>query len=352
VSARVVHIGPHNTGSTALQSLMHGSREELLAQGVRYAGSSRHEAAAVRWVTDRMVAGQDRAHGANRWRQLVEELRTSEGRAVMSSEFFSDATDEQIERIIGELGTDTRIVITLRPLAKILPSQYQQYLQRGSVVRYGRWLNGIFNEPPYDRPTPSFWVRHRHDVLARRWARLVGADNVTAVVLDPRDFDFLPRAFEELLALKPGTLTGKEARENRSLTFAESELLRRFNNRFHAAELGKDLYAQLLRRLRDDLKERKPRPHEEKILTPDWAVERANQVAAEMAQELERSGVQVIGDLSLLSAVPLTGQQDVQPPLKKIDTPVAVHFAAALAAACDDVADARVRAALRRAAAG
>src|SRR5207249_2973145 len=39
---RLVHIGPPKTGTTAVQGAFHARRREVLAQGVRYAGRSRH----------------------------------------------------------------------------------------------------------------------------------------------------------------------------------------------------------------------------------------------------------------------------------------------------------------------
>ena len=37
---------------------------------------------------------------------------------------------------------------TLRSLTRILPSQWQQYLQNGYHFQYLEWLEGILSEPP------------------------------------------------------------------------------------------------------------------------------------------------------------------------------------------------------------
>jgi hypothetical protein len=39
--ARLLHIGPHKTGSTAVQGAFHLARERLAAQGVVYPGQGR-----------------------------------------------------------------------------------------------------------------------------------------------------------------------------------------------------------------------------------------------------------------------------------------------------------------------
>jgi hypothetical protein len=38
------------------------------------------------------------------------------------------------------------VVVTLRPLARILPSQWQQYLQNGYCMPYLEWLDGILSK--------------------------------------------------------------------------------------------------------------------------------------------------------------------------------------------------------------
>ena len=49
---------------------------------------------------------------------------------VLSSEFFADASPEAIRRVVGELDpAKVQVVVTLRPLARIIPSQWQQCVQ-------------------------------------------------------------------------------------------------------------------------------------------------------------------------------------------------------------------------------
>ncbi len=332
--ARVLHIGPHKTGSTAIQDAMHQARDDMLAQGVRYVSITRHPATAARYVTGRLAAGQDEATARQRWTKLVSRMRDpGPERKVFSSEFLSDATDEQVERIIGDLGADCNVVITLRPLVHILPSQYQQYVQRGSTFPYDEWLDGMLNVPPYDRPTPTFWQRHRHDELVRRWARLVGPERVIAVMLDSRDFTVAPRAFEQLLGLAAGTLTGQQVRANRSLTWSEVEVMRRFNFQFKDAGLSPELHMRLVKPAMNYLKERTPGPGEPRIVTPGWAVARANEVGAQMATAIEALGAQVIGDLSLLSSA--SGPSGQTEPPTDIDVEIAARLAAGFAISTD-----------------
>jgi hypothetical protein len=40
--ARLVHVGPHKTGTTAVQNALWNARPQLLEQGVRHVGRSRN----------------------------------------------------------------------------------------------------------------------------------------------------------------------------------------------------------------------------------------------------------------------------------------------------------------------
>jgi len=338
--ARLLHVGPHKTGTTALQSALDQARADLRDQGVVYVSRSRHDAKAARYVTGRLVAGRDPLRAEHAWRAVVHELtEPSDARRVFSSEFLSDATDEHIARIVDEVGADDLwVAITLRPLARILSSQYQQGLQRQGTRTYDAWLRMVFADDVTAPEPREFWTRHRHDELVRRWSLHVGAERVVVVVLDPRDHRFLPHTFEQLLGVRPDTLAGQDARENRSLTAGEAELLRRFNGDFAALGLGPDHYVRLFRYLKDHLKEREPDPAEARLLTPDWAITRANETGRQMADAIGELGVPVYGDLASIASTPLSGVQTTPDPPAAIDAAVAAWFGAGLAMAAGRLA--------------
>ncbi len=307
---------------------------------MRYVSRSRHDAKAARYVTGRMVAGRDPVRAERAWGAVVGDLTAdSDERRVFSSEFLSDASDEQIARVVADVGVaDLWVAVTLRPLARILSSQYQQGLQRQSPHRYDDWLRMVLADDTSAPEPREFWTRHRHDELVRRWAAHVGADRVVVVVLDSADHRFLPHTFERLLGLRPETLAGQDARENRSLTADEAELLRRFNVDFAALGLGPDHYVRLFRHLKDHVKEREPAPGEPGLVTPDWAVARANAIGREMAEAIRALGVPVYGDLDAIAATGLAGVASTPEPPAAIDAGVAAWFGAGLALAAERLA--------------
>ncbi|MEI7744531.1 MAG: hypothetical protein WCK58_12385 [Chloroflexota bacterium] len=302
---RLVHIGPHKTGTTAIQAALYNARPALLAQGVRHVGPSRNPAAAVRAVTGQPApASVDTPPPIRHWHDLVREHgRAAEPRTVVSSEFFSWATPEVIGRIAADLdATRLQVVVTLRPLGRILPSQWQQNVQAGMVLPFDAWLRGIFGDGPGIAPNP-FWQLHRHDALIRRWTDVLGPERVTAVVVDEADPGMLLRTFEGLLGLTPGTLVADRDLANRSMTAAETEAVRAFNVAAAQVGVSRGVHAGAMRfGAATQMKLREPGPDEPRIAVPRWALDRAAVVAAEMVTGIEATGVRVVGDLGSLAS--------------------------------------------------
>ncbi len=303
--AILLHIGPHKTGTTTVQYAFHETRAALRAQGVHYAGRWRHSVEAAQAVRG-LAPKRSHRHGLRQWRRLVDESRNApDARIVISSEWFSEATPAAIPRIIDDLGAErVHVVLTIRPLARILPSQWQQYVQDWITAPYEEWLDGVLNHPD-DSPTPTFWIRHRHDELLARWATVVGSDRITVVIADDRDRRFVLRAFEGMLGLRPDTLDLREDRSNRSFTWPEVEVVRQINKSLGDAGVDRAIRQDLvLFGVSPALREREPTDDEPRIVTPRWALERAGQIGQEMAASIGASGARVVGDLSLLGSVP------------------------------------------------
>jgi hypothetical protein len=318
-----LHIGPHKTGTTTLQGAFHNSRTELAKHSVHYAGPRRHPMLAVLSVTGKPGRKGDPKPTRDRWDDLVAEVHSAAGRrVVLSSEFLTDATPEVANEVVDQLGRDrVHVIVTLRPLAKIMPSQWQQYVQNGLRVRYPDWLDHMLNLPPYEAPTPSFWKRHRHSELVQRWATVVGPDRLTVVVLDDTDRRMLLSTFEGLLDVPIGTLVPDPALSNRSLTQGEVEVIRRLNEEFVRRHWPDWLYGKVAREgVAKKMLKRPTTAEEAAIVTPQWALEQAAQIGAETASAIKATGVNIIGDLDSLGVVPAaTAASNADQPL---DAPV------------------------------
>ena len=304
---RLVHIGPHKTGTTAIQGALHLARERLAARGVVYPGRGRQPLWPVLAVTGQPALRGEPRPEITYWDHLVRDISAAgDQRVVLSSEFFAEADDTTARRVVEDLGgASVHVVVTLRSLTRILPSQWQQYLQNGYHFRYLEWLEGILSEPPRT-PTPGFWRRHRHDTLTARWAAAVGAENLTVIVIDESDRLMLLHIFESMLGLPSGFLIPEERAANRSLTVAEAELVRLLNEEFTRRDWPQRSYARFMRYGAVEYMKnaREPSPDEPRIATPAWALTRAAEISAEMARNIEALGVNIVGDISSLGKVP------------------------------------------------
>jgi len=309
---RLVHIGPHKTGTTAVQNALWDARWSLLEQGVHLAGKSRHPSKDVRAVAEQSSPYDvDKPPSMRHWRDLVNDIRgTHESRVIVSSEFFAWACREQIERIVRDLDADRiRVVVTLRPLVRVMPSMWQQNVQQGRTVAFEDWVRDVLADPK--RP---FWTLERHDALVERWVAVVGRDRVTGVVVDDADHGAVMRSFEDLLGLRRGTLIPERDLMNRSLTMAEAEAVRAFNIGFKASGLPLDLHTRTMRFGAAQLMKRRiPPPDEAPVALPGWAYPDVARIQRDVVAGIKASGIAIVGDLQLLEAAPPAPASDRGP---------------------------------------
>ncbi len=305
---RIVHIGPHKTGTSGLQAALFVARARLEQQGVYYASEGRHAMTAVLAGMNLPNAWADDREPPPRWKweRLLRKIRDSKAeRVVISSEFFSDGRPDAIRRVIDELDpARVHVVVTLRPLAKIIPSQWQQWVQNQVTTPLDGWVRDLI-EKPDGPPGATFWRRHRHDQLIRTWAEVVGTDKVTAVALDDGDHEMVLRVFERLTGLRDGTLEPVSSFANRSMTLPEIEVIRAFNKAYRAESLSRKVYTRVVRFGATALMEsREPSPDEPKIELPAWSLEPIAEIQRDVIDGIRGSGVRVVGDLDGLDYLP------------------------------------------------
>lgn len=301
----IIHAGFPKTGTTSLQASLASARESLLAQGVHYPkryGSAQHDAA---WaLTERVFGWEGRGGKAtpiSAWTALVEEVHKTKERVLISSEFLSHATPAQVNRVKHDLGIeDTTIVFTLRAIAKILPSRYQQSLKKGNVWGYHDWLKMALH---LDGAHDSKIRFGNYSKILRRWSDVFGSESVKLVVVDESMPNLIFDSFHNILEIQPETLTKVEDRGlNRSLTWPEAVLLSHLNLAFK--EKGSwDEYVSMVRNtIVKSWTGTKAPADAEKILTPQWAIEAVREIALTNIAEIQNLGIEIIGDIELLAS--------------------------------------------------
>ncbi len=313
----LLHVGLHKTGTTALQVALDDARPQLADHGVRYPGTGTFQHRAI-------LAGADRKYGwqnngarevpRKHWDDLVAQS-AFDGRTVVSSEFLDDVDEATARRMIDDLGGPqrVRVVVTLRAVGAILPSAWQQRLKAGYTSGYNQFLKMVFAEQPTGK-AKRFWFRHDQVAQVQRWADIVGVDRTYAVIIPAGDRRAIFNAFESLLGLPDGLLADRKiAIQNRSMTAAEAEFVRRLNKEV-ADELSWDEYTRTVRRglVLNMVEQRQPGPDEQKITTPSWAADRAAEYGQRFADGIAASGVQVIGDPQELARRPASGKNEKQ----------------------------------------
>ena len=308
---RLLHIGPHKTGTTSLQNSIRANREEILRQGVFY-GAPEGKLASNRIARSLLKMSfkrPDEIPGYEEWEDQVARVRsTTAKRVIVSGEEFSNCETKEIKTLIRDLDKErVHVVVTVRPLAKVLPSQWQLDLQGSFAIgSFDDWLqwtlkpSGLRGLAVALKIPHPFWFRHRHDQLVNRWARAVGHRRVTVVVADDRDHRVLLRAFEGMLGLTDGTLLPVDGKSNPSLSAEEIAIILRMRQILSQRKL---IFAervrsrQIQRRL---LAQRPRRSTDAKIVIPEWAVESVREASQKIHDGLLASGVRIIGDPSLL----------------------------------------------------
>jgi hypothetical protein len=300
----VAHVGFHKTGTTALQASFSHYREELKALGVTYPnfGQKAHHRAA--WALTERSWGWKNRGGSTfpmaEWQKVVKSVKRNKGTTLISSEFFCELDEAKILKFKEDIKVDNiTIVFTLRPLLKLLSSSYQQYLKYGLTPTYEEWLHSVLDTPGVSKQTPTFWKRHEHGRVISQWAKVFGAENIVVVVADETQPTAIFDAFNSILGIPADTLVQlEETGSNRSLTYEEICLLLEVNKKFPKkrdwSEYEIYIREGAIKHLTDKVKVDKSA---EKLLTPQWAVDKVREIGAESVRQIKASGVSVIGSL-------------------------------------------------------
>lgn len=310
----IIHPGFHKTGTTALQQALSEVRGELSESGFSYpkiAGNAHHRAA---WSINEDTWGWRKRGGRLiapiEWQKLERKIRSSKDISVISSEFFSQASNEQLANLAGKIEVmDVEVIFTWRPLPFMLASSYQQYLKYGLKLSYTKWLDSIFETPGESRYTPSFWLRNLHGDVVSRWAEIFGVENVSLIAVDESNPNFLYNSFSELAGIPTGIIQEPVRKAmNRSLTFNESALLLEIN-RTYPKDLNWDSYEIFIRKgnikalTGSDIYE----TSDEKFFTPEWAVAKAAEINSKSVEQIKSLGIKIVGDIdrSDFSRIPI-----------------------------------------------
>ena len=315
-----IHVGFHKTGTTAIQESLHSHRDELNKLGLIYATKYRKANHRQAWALSERYWGWKNRGGnktpISEWNTQVKSLKSNKSNSILSSEFFSELNEAKLNRMASDLRDfQVEVIFTIRPLSKMLASSYQQYLKYGIKASYDEWLQDIFQNSKKSKLTPTFWKRHRHEVVIARWAKVFGNQNIHLVVVDESEPEFLFDSFNQILQLPAGTLSEViNSGTNRSLNYSEISLLLAINRAFPKDRNWADYEAFIregsIRRLTNqaDLA-----GLGEKLLTPQWAVDESQKITLNSINEINALGIRIYGDVNQMAkaSIPVGTNKEV-----------------------------------------
>lgn len=321
----ILHAGFHKTGTTALQHSLFAKKNELRNLGIDYPKIYNHAAA---WGLNGTTWGWGQRGGQKytdeSWKNFAAKVNSSKLTRLASSEFFSEATLESIQRIKKDIAAEEfQIIFTMRPLASIFISQYQQYLKYGLKLTYEEWLHEMLDAPGKSKFNPSFWKRNMQSQVLQNWASVFGEENIKVIVADEKQPDQLYKSFAKAIGAPEDLLEKAPSGLNRSLTVEESELLRQVNLQFPQEREWSD-YKVFIRDTAIANLTSTPFPTGgQKPNTPKWAVDAISAISEDQIQNIESKNYVVFGDLNKLREVNLTdgvNELPVQVPIQSAVT--------------------------------
>jgi hypothetical protein len=304
-----LHVGFHKTGTTSLQDILNRNRAELLQQGLLYPKTrkfrAQHEFA---WSAGQRGWGWKQFGGSQAGpgpaKRMYRLLRSAKEDVIISSEFLSELKPDQIKRLLSAIGNrELKVIFTVRPVAKILPSAYQQEIKNGSKLTFDSWLKRVLEPEKENRNKTRFWTRHSHHIEIAKWAEVVGKDRITVIISDESRPEFLTDSFFELVGAKTDNFReSKKEIVNRSMDMAEIELLRRINEKFDR-NLGWDEYVTGIRStLVKSWTQSLPSENSPgRLANPEAFKDRIDHKVTEVTEGIKSLGVEVIGDVDSLA---------------------------------------------------
>ena len=295
-----VHIGLPKTGTSFLQATLLHNREVLAEQGLDLVPPTKREAFELMLlVRNRYQPALDSASvqgSLDRFPTLLEKAPGS--RALISQESLAAATPPQIRRLLDACGDrEVHVIVTVRDLARQLPSSWQQRLKSGGSLTYDEFLRQAkaLEQRGVDRRP---WRHLNVTEMLALWSEAVGPSRMHVVTLPPPGSapSTLLERFCSLLDVDPDRMVPEEKRVNTSLGRVQAELLRRVNGELPEELLPRQIYGGVGKRFfaAQVLAAQEARPIRVPAEFRGWC----NEVAERQIKALEAAGYAVTGQLA------------------------------------------------------
>lgn len=298
-----LHVGLHKTGTTFLQNVFKANGARLLEQGIDFPHRPDDpvQSHAVWDLRGRRPRGTKDPRVAGAWQALVDRVDASDAATfLISEEGLSTATLNQARRAIEPfLGSEVHIIVTVRDLARVVVSSWQEDVKNGATDTWKAYVDALRDpERAAASPARGFWSRHDLIRILETWeAALPQSPHHIHLVTVPRsssDPDALTRRFGSVVGFDAATLTEPPLWTNESVGVAGIEVVRRVNERIDG-RLNQVQQDWLVKRNLVRLLARRTQPVRFGLPVEEmpWVTERASGWIA----SIEGRGYDVVGDL-------------------------------------------------------
>jgi hypothetical protein len=239
------------TGTSYLQSVYLDSAEQLSRDGLALAPPTRREAF---WLSlairDGLRPQRDPAAALQVVERFAEQVRSAEAeRLLVSDELLGAASATQIERLLEACRPrEVHLVLTVRSLARLLPSTWQQRIQQASETpALDDFLDAVADR--HSRIGARWWDERGVQNVIERWSAYVPLDRVHVVTVPrgPSSAELL-RRYSAVLGVDAARLSTDAPRQNASLGYAEAEVLRLVRERIPPELLNRHAYVPVGKR--------------------------------------------------------------------------------------------------------
>jgi hypothetical protein len=324
-----IHIGLQKTGTSYLQSIFWESVDALKAMGLDMVPATRRETFYLMLqVRGRYDPELDPPVVAESLDRLPRRLAAAHGsRALITEESLAGASEEQIRSLLDRCTErEVHLVVTVRDLARQIPSAWHEELRAGSSIPFEIYLRRLRRTE--GDPHHHLWRTKDVPNILQRWSKFVPAERIHIVTVPPSgsDPELLLRRFCQVLDVDPQRLDRDVARSNASLGRVQAEVLRQvnellpepFRQRQFYGEVGKRYFANEVLGSGD------------KVLLPsdikDWVFELSRQ----HVDHIRGGGFDVVGDLDDLQPSESVFADEVRVPDREEVAEVAVRALATM----------------------
>ena len=308
-----LHIGAMKTGTTSLQQHLSAHKQALRQMGILWPGRTWQDQASA--FGDLLKSGRAMPGREGSWQRVQRELRPWDGDVLMSMELLAARSPGRIRRVVRRLGeVEVHAVLTVRDLARAIPSQWQEHTQNGGSLTWAEYVDAVCSErDDLPRAARQFWRHQDAARIVRKWSRFVPLERIHVVTLPGSGGDpsLLWTRFASVVGIAENSLPAPGRTGNTSLGTVSAELMRRVSAEVEGIDwphyrMGfKSALAKrtLAEHARDEPKLVLPERHH------DWVRARSRR----MIKELEELSPHIVGDLEDLMPAADLPREHVDP---------------------------------------